>query len=352
MRILPGIIAIFMSCGFGSIAFAQTFTSNTSSNAYITISPNNPEPHDQVTATVQSPLSDLSQDTISWSIDGVQVASDIGLTSYTLQDAGALGQIHTVVAQVSGVDGVFSAQTRIDPAFVDILVDSNSYVHPFYRGRALPGTGTTISLYAIPYIVNTDGSSMAARTLRYTWRINGQVLGSQSGIGKRTLTIQPPLFKDSYQVDVTAATVDGQYSAESTTIITVPASTVELYIDNSRLGLLFDHALTSSTTINDIETTVQAIPYGIRAAKPSDPGLVYAWNINGTDVPTKSRSVSSITLNGSGSSGNAVLDLLFSDTSDFFLNITKEWSIGLHSGNNASTNELFTPNDPFHTSKK
>ena len=125
-------------------AFAQINSTGTSALT-ISANPTYPGPDSTVTLTAESPLLDLADSTIQWSVDGKSAG-----TGQSIQvPLGGLGQETDVAVSVSGDSGSDSASLSLIPASLDLLWEANSYVPPFYQGRALPGSGSTIRVMAL-----------------------------------------------------------------------------------------------------------------------------------------------------------------------------------------------------------
>jgi len=151
---------------FGGLIFAAlpAYAQFDTSEGALSISPNPqyPLPNSTVQLTAESPLLDLANSDIEWTVNGAAAGSgqSIKLT------VGAPGSATNVSVSVSGQSGDDSAQLTLIPTSIDLLWEADSYTPPFYRGRAVPTSGSTIRLFAVPHFVASDGTVIAVRYRR------------------------------------------------------------------------------------------------------------------------------------------------------------------------------------------
>ena len=301
------------------------------SSLSIGLSPLHPSPGETVELTVKSAVLDLGESTVLWRANGKIIAQGDGINSAQVV-VGALGVPTTIEVGVLAPDGISaSGRAVIIPTELDLLVDSDSYVPPFYRGRALVSAGTTMHLLAIPRFKRPGGSLVATSDLIYTWRRNGEVLGSISGRGKSSAYIP---FLHLYGADnfsVEARTADGMLSGEARVSIQSIEPMLALYQDHPLYGILYHKSLEASTSISESETTFAAVPYFAQAQSVNDPDLAYAWHVNGVSVPSSVSTPSEITINAANSSGIALIELELTHTNNFYMDVKRVWNVILSS---------------------
>ncbi len=141
------------------------------SDVSISTVPENPAPNQNVTITLSSYVDDLDSVLITWTVNGKNSSSGIGDKSFSLI-APALGQKTTVIATISLSDGDLNETIPITPAIMTMLWQANdSYVPPFYEGKALPSPDSEIKVVAMPEIKN--GSSFVNPTnMTYDWQLD------------------------------------------------------------------------------------------------------------------------------------------------------------------------------------
>lgn len=212
-------------------------------------------------------------------------------------------------------------QKSLPPSPVDLLFDADSYVPPFYRGRALPSPGTIMHFQALAHFGVADSA------ITYTWRRNGRVEGDVSGVGKSSVSLPAPtLFgTDTISVDARAADVSA-YGSASVTISSIDPS-VTLYQDHPLFGIEYYNALTDQTSIPDLEMTFASVPYFAHVQSPDDAGLMYAWSVDGVPVAAATTSGSEITINADNSSGIANVSLILTSATNFLLRGEGAWNV-------------------------
>ena len=342
------IVSLAISLLSTPVAYAQTGLLGESPTVTITMSPQSPRPGDTVILSLESPLLDLAGSSITWYKDGSVIAQGLDVLNATII-AGPLGHATNVSVAVQAADGTSAtAAVAIVPTQVDLLVDSDSYVPPFYQGRALPSAGTNIRLQAIPHFKRADGSSVAPTDITYTWKQDDRVLGSLSGRGKSSAILPAATLYGTSDIEVDAMSVDGVLSGRATVALPSTEPLITLYEDSPLLGLTYYRAIGGQSAMNDTEMTFAAVPYFAQARSANDPRLVYGWSVNGSNVAPSASDPSEITLNTTHSNGTATLGLEVTHTTNIYMDSKGSWGIMLggqsSSGFNGTSNGT---KDPF-----
>lgn len=330
-----GILAVIAAFALLYIPTAYAQSSLAGGSALtIAVSPQSPAPGASVALTLQSPIEDLSQSSITWYQNGAIIAQGIGQTDANVT-APALGKQMRISASVQNADGTSdSAQISLIPAEVDLLVDSDSYVPPFYRGRALPSEQTNIRLQAIAHFIRPDGSAVPSSQISYTWKQDGRVVGNISGSGKSSAVLPAALLFGTTRIEVDAASGDGTISGSASISLPTNDPILVLYEDNPVYGFTYYHAIAqtgSATQIPNVEMTFAAVPYFAQAYSPNDTRLLYNWSVNGAPVAQNRSDPSEITLNATNSSGQASVALSLADSQNAFVNSNGSWAVALGS---------------------
>lgn len=302
----------------------------------IAMDPSFPEPGDTVTLSLESSFTDLDTSSISWRIDGKALpATGKSITT----TAAALGSQTEIDAQVTTQEGsVIAASATIVPTRIDILYDGDSYVPPFYEGRALPAAGGMLRLQAIPYFKKQDGTLVPVNSIIFTWKRNGQVIGEVSGRGNASVSIPSPYLFGHDTITVDARSVDSSFSGESSVVVSAADPVLRLYEDHPLYGLRLDQAIGTSSTIDEREMTFAVIPFFATVRTPTDDALTYDWRVNGKSVSSQTDTKNSLTL-GAPAGGRADLSVSLSHASNIFYAADGAWTI-LFSG-------VATQGDPF-----
>ncbi|QQG38025.1 MAG: hypothetical protein HYS26_00515 [Candidatus Kaiserbacteria bacterium] len=304
----------------------------------LSLSPQYPAPRESVRITAYSTLLDLDAAEVVWYVDGAERARNT--TSITVQ-AGKLGSETQIEIVASDGGASASAMAFVRPTEIDLLWESDSYVPPFFRGRALPSAGTQVRLQAIARLARPDGSLVPSADTIYTWKRNDTVLKSVSGRGKaRAVIDSPPLFGVD-QISVEARSTDGTLIARKVLRLPSVEPILALYREHPLFGVLYHEALGTQTNLAETQTTFVAVPYFADAAAAGESSLDYAWKVNGQQIPVDPKLRNKITIDASNSSGLARIDLDLSSFRNLFLSAAGLWGVSLRGG------EAGTFNDPF-----
>jgi len=307
----------------------------------IVATPSHPSPGSVVTLTAQSPLLDLRDSDVEWTVNGKAAGSGQSISI----KLGALGTQTAVGVSVSGVSGSDSTQLSIAPTSIDMLWEAVSYTPPFYQGRAVPTSGTTIRVLAIPHFVGPNGA-IPASGITFTWKLNSAVDRAQSGVGESSAVFPAAVLYDTDNITVDAQTPDGSISGEGTLSIRTGDPELVLYEDSPLFGLMYHQALGASNTAAESETTFAAVPYFANADSANDPDLAYTWSVNGSPVATDAKDQSEITVDAQ-SAGVARIRLNISKLSDPFFGADGSWAVSFSAASGSSQNNVFqSPQSP------
>ena len=308
-----------------------------------------PAPNSEVHLTAESSFLDLSNADITWSVDGKTTLSGIG-DKETSVSVGGAGVETRVSVRVSLLGESASASLSLIPGSVDLLFDATGYTPPFYKGRSLSSPGTSVRLVAIPHIISRGGP-VAAGNLIYTWRQDGEVLGSLSGRGRSSTTVPGPSLFDTSVIQVTVNTADGSASAQASVRIPAIDPGLTLYVNHPLYGVEYYRAVRDRDALPDLEATLSIIPYFVAASSPKDTLLRYDWSVNGTPLAASSSTRNEVTVNAAGASGPATISLRLTSPLNFNLDAQHAWTISF-AQRSAGANAIApsqTPTDAFHT---
>lgn len=303
----------------------------------IVANPAYPTPGSTVKLTAQSPLLDLADSDIEWSVNGNSAGSGRSI-NVTL---GGLGQETDVAVSVSGASGNDSAEVTIIPTSIDLLWEASSYVPPFYQGRALPASGSSIRVLAVPHFEDATGAAVSPSDIDFTWKLNNAVDESQSGIGESSAVFPAATLYGTDTIVVDARTPDGSLTGEATLSLRTQSPQLVLYEDSPLFGVMYYDALSQSTVASESETSFAAVPYFAAALSANDPALSYSWNVNGSPVSTDPQDPSEITINAQAA-GTAQIQLSLEKPSDPFFSASGAWAISFSTGGAAKAS-VFQP---------
>ena len=143
------------------ISFAQ---SSFSSELGVDISPNYPRPNETVSINLSLYTADLNSALITWYRDGESVLEGRGETRYSFQ-MGPVGKETKIEIQIELLGGTsFSKTFTLNPASVDLVWEADSYVPPFYKGKALHAMQGRLKIVAMPEFVK-NGARISPQNL-------------------------------------------------------------------------------------------------------------------------------------------------------------------------------------------
>ncbi len=317
---------------FGTLFFATSpasaqFLSGRGARIFLSLSPEHPQPGENVRITADSSLIDLSRSDIEWSVDDEIITRSSGQKEASIT-AGPLGSEARVSVVARSLDGTLaSGEAFIRPAEIDILWESSSYVPPFYRGRALPSAGTFVRAHAIVRFKPERETQISGSDIIFTWKRNGSVVQSASGRGRSSALLSAPTLFGVDTIEVNAVTIDGALEGQESVRIPSIEPVLTLYKDHPLFGIMYHQALTDTTFVPDIEMAFAAVPYFAEAKSPDDPRLIYSWRINGNDVAADESKRSSLTINADKSAGVAQIGISLKHATNWFMQSSGAWEI-------------------------
>lgn len=275
------ILFVLFIFAFSSSALAQF--ESASSDLNVSMIPENPRPNEEVTISLTSYITDINSASIRWSLNSKVMKNGIGEKTFSFI-TGSSGTTSTVDIVVQTNEGQTIRKTlRIKPVSVDLVWQSESYVPPFYKGKALFSYQNKITFIAMPHILNSSGQEISPKNLVYTWKMNGSVQDSASGYGKNTFTVLPTILARPMDISVVVTTIDSTSNGFANTNVAPADPSVLLYLKNPVYGIEFQKALSGTADIKDSpEIIVVAVPYFFGSTNGLD--LSYNWLINGKNI--------------------------------------------------------------------
>ena len=326
---LPLALAVVLLFAVNEIAHAQFALPSLSTGLTLSSTPEHPAPNSTVRTSTQSLLVDLAASNITWYVNGVVIADGVGVTETSVV-LGPLGSETVVRVEVRGEGALASATGVFRPTEMELLWEGDSYVPPFYRGRALPTAGGSMRIFAIPHFLRPGSSSFTSPDeLIYTWRKNNRIIQSVRGRGQHSITMDAPVLFGTDTISVEARTADGALRGFASVRISSVEPTLILYENHPIFGVLYHRALASGASIPETEVAFSAVPYFAPVQNPDSGLLSFEWRVNNTAVTSNPVRPSTITLNAEGTDGRATLELTLTHVTNFFLSAKNAWSITL-----------------------
>jgi hypothetical protein len=248
---------------------------------YVDIVPQNPSPGENTNISLSSYSAKLDSVLISWSINGKTVQSGIGKKSLSLS-APASGKENQIIATIALPNNTIKKEISLKPSVATLLWQASaSYVPPFYKGKALPGPGTTIKVVFLPEIYSGT-QLLSPRTMTYSWKKDYTNNPDGSGYGKNSFIYTSDYLDASNNISVSASTVDQKYKTTAAIDINTFNPKLLFYKNDLTMGTLWEQSTKDGAMIIGDEI-IEATPYFISSKNIGDPFLVWSWFIN--DLP-------------------------------------------------------------------
>lgn len=257
----------------------------------VDVNPDYPRPNENTTISLSLYSDDLTTATISWYQDDELVLSGIGKTihQFTMGNVGEETKIRIVINLLNGIS--FSKQLSFTPASVDLVWEAESYVHPFYKGKALHPRQGSIKVVAVPEFYR-NGNKIPAENLVYTWTNGLKAVQNQSGYGRNVVFLDGSLFGRTERIEVIVVDPINNLVASQVINIAPIAPEILFYENNPYYGYLFDVAIPNQFKLVSDEAEIVASPYFF--TKEDVPFFNYNWRINNSTVPSIADSMSAI----------------------------------------------------------
>jgi len=279
------IILVLLACSVFGIQPTPTHAQN--GGLVVNVSPRQPGPFQNITITVEDYSRNINSLNISWSLDGKVAQTGIGLKEYKLE-SGALGTVNNVSINIGGVVRTVS----IRPALVDLLWQSDTYTPPFYAGKALHSNQDPITIVAEPFFLNSKKERLDPTKLIYDWEVDGKASGTDSGYGKKTLTITPSILIKPVEVEVIVSSTDGVYASSAMIVIPDTKPEIIAYENHPLYGIIFQRALNNKDFIMaGSEAKISAIPFFFSNQQKKSNKISYDWKLNNSAISEKKEEI-------------------------------------------------------------
>ena len=264
-----------------NIAIGQGATTlNDQPSFSLNVNPGNSRVGESVTLTLTSTIIDLSTSKITWYVDGA-LKNAGNSTSYIIKtkNSGQSTIIRVVVETSDGIKGEISKE--IISSGVDLIIEPTSYITPFYKGRPYFVTQGTFKVVAIPDVV-VDGKRLNPADLYFKWSKDGDILGSNSGIGKNILIVNGTIPINDINISVQILDSGKNILAENSRTVISDQPKILFYENSPLYGIFYNKAITGNYFLGDKEElNVVAKPFSYNVSKDAGNETSYKWYVNG-----------------------------------------------------------------------
>jgi len=278
-------LSLFLIFAFKAHGQIPSATSNDIANsAEIKTVPAFPGANENVYAEIESFSFDLNSSEIIWALDGVIKDKGVGKKSFLFK-TGSIGSVSLIKAVIKTKDGKTIEKTLVvRPAGVDLVWEADSYVPPFYKGKALYSYQGLITVIAVPNIIGSNGVKINPNNLTYKWIKDSKVLGGVSGYGKNKFSFSQSVLSHSPEIEVEVMSSDKKIKASGSITLEPIEPKVVIYENNPLYGIIYEKALEGEFKLNGSEITLTAMPYFFSKDDAGGKKIKYDWSMNGRNI--------------------------------------------------------------------
>lgn len=209
---------------------------------------------------------------LRWVVDGKPVPEGDNLRSIRL--TAKASQQPTVIELIVDLPGgaVVSAVKRVEPIYLDIIVEPQTRTPAFYRGRALPTYQSTVNATAV-----LNGGQLLPSGHIYTWRLNNTTLEGGAMRGNSSVSFTVPRGEVAI-IGLEVADTDGTIIARRNVSMRIVEPTLAFYEVSALYGLS-TRAITNSLPLVGSSLSVRAEPYYLDLGTYNNPDLL-EWQID------------------------------------------------------------------------
>ncbi|MDO8658965.1 MAG: hypothetical protein Q7K54_00015 [Candidatus Parcubacteria bacterium] len=317
------LILILSATFFGSSVSAQV----RSTDIVLSLSPEFPNPNQNVTATIASFSTNLDKAYVSWSVNNEESSSGIGKKVFLFTTKDSNSPL-SITANINTIDGQSIQKTiTITPTDVDMLWEaSDSYVPPFYKGKALVGSQGIFKIVAMPNLIS-QGQQVNMNNLSYVWTKDGDIQPNASGWGKSAFTLQNSYLDKVNEVKVTISDIAGSTTTSGTTQLFTSNPKIVFYENDFLLGTKWEKALTNGFQISPNGSTLVAEPYFFSPQNISSSNLTLEWSLNREEIKTPNPKNSLSVKPDAGQKGSALIKVVVNNIRTLFQSAEKEINV-------------------------
>lgn len=298
---------------FAQLVNPLDFSSAFSNELNVNIVPTYPKPYENINIDLTLYSGDLDSAKINWYLNGTNVLSGTGEKNYSFR-TGAAGKVENFEIRVTLADGVsFSKTFTINPSDVRLLWEANSYVPPFYKGKALHSQHGSLKIVAMPEFVR-NGAPVPASNLIYNWSNGQETYPSQSGYGRGVLIINGSLIGRDEKVSVVVTDPVSGMKTQGWADIRTSRPEILFYENSPYYGNLFDQAVGAIDLTNE---EVQVIAYPFFFSNEEGDNIEYEWRLNNQTIPSLYNLRSAIFRKPEGEGGQSIISISVKNINKF-----------------------------------
>ncbi len=228
----------------------------------IEFTPRYPRPGDLININIRPYGFDLANAEIVWWNRGSVIHSGRGATflnEFQLNNSGLPESFLITIRKENG--NVIEREVVVHPADIDIIFEANTFIPPFYRGKAQYTHTSLVKFIAIPTIRDQNGRIMDSSEFRYRWYINNIIVPSNQTVGRNFVYYEDDFSTRDLRVSVHIEGVNSDFVTVRNRTIRPEDPVIVLYEESPLLGPIFERGILSDVSTASREITIRAVPF-------------------------------------------------------------------------------------------
>ncbi len=266
------------------------------------LEPQFPGAHTPVTVSLDDYSINTAGAQILWYVDSVAQSAYTNARAMQFT-TGTLGKKHVVNVRINRTNALpLSASVTIIPTEIHIILEADTYVPSFYRGRALPSVASPVRAI----VLVQDGTKTAPSEYTYTWTEEGTVLLGGPIKGKNSFEFNMPQF-GSKSLSVSVLNPVGEQVGKGYVLLEATEPELRFYEESPLRGLLQREMVGPFPFIGD-EMVIHGEPY-FMSNPVSESTAQFTWKIGGNKSSSNTGTPNALRLERIGARGDTLVQL-------------------------------------------
>ncbi len=245
-----------------------------STYADLQVYPSLPEPNEEVRASINRPLGE--GEIARWFLNGTEVSA--GRETVNTFPAPRLGSEVVVTAVIErGGTVVFDRSVVIYSAEIDVLIEGDTTVPPFYRGLPIPTRESGVNIVVLVHTIK-DATRLKNSEILFTWERQGATIREREpGAFIERVPENKTTRNIEYEVGVEIPTFGSAQRIFSITIPNFNVWGVRVYEHNLTQGVFYNKVIGDVSPQVDV---VRAEPFFL----PKKKFHTIVWRVDGEEI--------------------------------------------------------------------
>lgn len=285
------------------------------------IQPSFPQPDQSVTLTLNDYGGSYYGASLQWYKNSTIIPGTTNKRSVEVT-APLIGEETTISVVLTLSSGLTTTIKQvIAPIYADIIIEPQTHVPGFYKGRALPSAGSTVNLTALL----SDGGPMGTDFM-YLWRVNETVLEGGPLRGRNRISFVATQDKEII-ISLQITRPNGDIVANRSIYVASMRPELHFYEVNALYGVE-PKAIKKDFTMIGNSALIKAEPYYLDSQVFNQPDIL-EWKINQDKVTGQTGDPYELMLEKNGAEGSAKMEFHVRSTLDLLQGTRGEFRIQL-----------------------